>query len=262
MSRNKNSVQYFQRPSERLRPCLCKGCRKLFWGSGVPLCAECQNELPYTHFWEFDCEPALHNLSTVVHLEHLFALCFYTKDSLIPRLIHEFKYQGQWKLALAFGDLLGTRLRKSQLAADIDCVTPVPLHWKKTMTRGYNQSEFIARGIARQMGIPMRRVLRRHRFTQTQTLVGSHYDRQFNVKNAISLKRGATIPEESHMLLVDDMVTTGATLMACTDALKNIPNLRVSVASVGIAKSLITSERYVDLPICNEWDLPELTTYE
>lgn len=241
-------VQYYKQPSARLRPCVCSGCGQLFMGSGIPLCAACQNALPYTHFWDFDCDSALQNLSAVVYVEHVFSLCYYARNSLIPRLIHAFKYQGRWDLALAFGDMLGMRLRDSPLAHDIDGIIPVPLHWRKAMIRGYNQSEFIAKGIARQMGLPLWRALRRHKFTKTQTLVASHYERQFNVHSAISLRHDACIPAGAHVLLVDDMVTTGATLMACTDALRPFSDLRPSVASVGIARSLITGEHYVDLP--------------
>lgn len=247
MPLSRANIRYYPYPKGRLRTSVCAGCGKLFTGSGIPLCTACQNALPYTYFWEFDCEAALANLSLVVHLEHLFPLCFYTRGSLVPQLIHAFKYQGQWRLAVAFGDMLGERLRDSPLACDLDAIIPVPLHWRKAMIRGYNQSEFIARGIARQTGLPIYRALRRHRFTKTQTLVGSHYERQSNVKNAISLRPGVSIAPGAHVLLVDDMVTTGSTLMACTDALQSAFDVRTSVASVGIARSLITGDRYVDL---------------
>ena len=249
---NRSEPRFYRTPATRLRSCVCAGCGRSFVGSGIPLCAACQNSLPYTHFWKFDCEVALHNLSSVVHLEHIFPLCFYSRGSLVPRLIHSFKYGGQWRLALALGDMLGQYMIESPQAQDLEVIIPVPLHWRKKMIRGYNQSEFIAKGIARQMGLPVWDVLCRHRFTKTQTLVGSHYDRQFNVKDAIRLRRGVILPNELHALLVDDMVTTGATLMACIDALRAVPDLHPSVASIGIARSLITGDRYVDLPISDD----------
>lgn len=241
-------VQYYRRPRGKLRASVCAGCGKLFMGSGIPFCSVCQNALPYTHFWEFDCDAALANLALIVHLEHVFPLCFYSHGSLIPRLIHAFKYQGQWGLAVALGEMLGTRLRDSPLARDLDAIIPVPLHWRKTIIRSYNQSDFISRGIARQTGLPVHNALRRHRFTKTQTLVGSHYERQSNVRDAISLRLGVSFPRGAHVLLVDDMITTGSTLMACADSLLAAFDVRISVASVGIATSLITGDRYAEIP--------------
>lgn len=237
---------HYQRPRGSLRVSVCAGCGKLFMGSGIPFCSVCQNAFPFTYFWEFDCEAALTNLSLIVHLEHVFPLCFYSHGSLIPNLIHAFKYQGKWGLAVALGEMLGMRLRDSPLARDLNAIIPVPLHWRKKMIRSYNQSDFISRGIARQTGLPVYNALRRHRFTKTQTLVGSHYERQSNVKNAISLRPGVSLRAGAHVLLVDDMITTGSTLMACADSLLSAFDVRISVASVGIARSLITGDRYAE----------------
>ena len=135
--------------------------------------------------------------------------------------------------------MLGERLRSSSLFADVDVVIPIPLHWTRQWKRGYNQAEVIASGVADAMSIPLRSdILRRHKRTKTQTRLGIG-EKARNVKGAFSttyhwLPSDKAGPEFRHLLLIDDVFTTGSTMMACFTALRKIfpPEVRISVATL------------------------------
>ncbi|HJJ68574.1 MAG TPA: phosphoribosyltransferase family protein, partial [Methanocorpusculum sp.] len=140
------------------------------------------------------------------------------------------------EVGLHFGMLLGDRLAESHLFSDVDAVVPVPLHWMRRWKRGYNQAEVIASGVARRLGVPMKNdILRRCRRTRTQTRLNIAEKRK-NVTGAFDVSDKARSNEElKHLLIVDDVFTTGSTLMACFVALREVfpPSVRISVATLG-----------------------------
>lgn len=167
------------------------------------------------------------------------ALFFYRSESEYRKITQAIKYHGRSDVGQAFGRMLGERLRSSSLFADVDVVIPIPLHWTRQWQRGYNQAEVIASGVADAMGIPLRSdILRRHKRTKTQTRLGIG-EKARNVKGAFSttyhwLPSDEAGPEFRHLLLIDDVFTTGSTMMACFTALRKIfpPEVRISVATL------------------------------
>jgi ComF family protein len=165
------------------------------------------------------------------------ALFFYRAESDYSKITRCIKYQGRLEVGKHFGRLLGEKLAGSSLFSDVDAVVPVPLHWLRRWKRGYNQAEVIASGVAECLGIPMRPdILRRVRRTRTQTRL-SIAEKRANVSGAFAIpaKPPAEPTPFRHILLADDVFTTGSTLFACFTALRTVfpPSIRISVATLG-----------------------------
>jgi len=143
-----------------------------------------------------------------------FAYCFGAYEGTLRELIHLYKYSRMRPLARPLGNLLAAALPRDQA---FDAVVAVPLHWLRKWQRGFNQSELLARGIARRCGIPVRHPVRRRRATRAQAGL-SNTRRRENVAGAFAAKPGKV--RGMRILLVDDVMTTGATASACARALK------------------------------------------
>ena len=169
-------------------------------------------------------------------IERANSLLYYTKGGDVQKILYELKYYGNDRLALFLGKCMAMELQPSNFFQNIDYILPVPLHDKKKKARGYNQSEMIAQGISIVTGIPLiDNILKRVRYTDTQTKKRS-YERWLNVQDVfecISLK----IIEDKHVLLVDDVMTTGSTIVACADALSGIPHIRISVLTLALTSA-------------------------
>ena len=201
-------------------------------------CLECYADLPLTHFWNVFDNPAEKAFWGRCNLERVFSLFYYTNNYRIP--VHALKYKGNTAIGLWLGEMLGEKIALAENLPTIDYIVPVPLHWKKYLTRGYNQSEIIAKGIAKGLkhsGIHSPQIigdlLKRKEFTKTQT-AKDRADRWRNVASAFeSNSHCRTIPPPgSHILLTDDVLTTGATLEACATILVEELGCRVSIATL------------------------------
>ena len=178
------------------------------------------------------------NVSRTERYAYAAALFFYRAESDYRNITRCIKYQGRLEVGRRFGELLGEKLTGSSLFGDVDAVIPVPLHWARRWKRGYNQAEVIASGVARRLGVPMKNdILRRCRRTRTQTRLNIAEKRK-NVTGAFDVSDKARSNEElKHLLIIDDVFTTGSTLMACFVALREVfpPSVRISVATLGFA---------------------------
>ncbi|MEQ1747336.1 MAG: phosphoribosyltransferase family protein [Saprospiraceae bacterium] len=162
------------------------------------------------------------------------AMYFFNRKSPIQKALHRLKYQNQPDIGVRIGWLLGNQLRQSPLYRDLDGIVPVPLHPQKEHLRGYNQSEKLAEGIAETLNVPvLKGVLVRVSISESQTRK-KRMARFENVDEVFAVRR----PDRAkgkHLLLVDDVLTTGATLEACGKQLLNVPNVRLSMATIAIA---------------------------
>ncbi len=206
------------------------------------LCIECLADLPKTHFSTLSRNPLSDRFNELVQRDlddgyeryaYATALFFYRSGTGYRRITQRLKYQADFGVGKCFSSLLGREMASSPLFSDVDVVIPVPLHPSRRWSRGYNQAETIAGEIAACLGVPMRTdMLRRVRRTKSQTKL-SVEEKASNVKTAFMVKKGG-ITEYSHILLVDDVFTTGATLYACFCALRRhyLPQTRISVATL------------------------------
>ena len=251
----------------------CVVCDSVLGPRENHLCEACWGDLPHTYYWMLRNNPMADRFNALVQegLEEDFgtrttstgatittsnpdggnpnksaqreryayaaALFFYRAESDYSKITRCIKYQGRLEVGKDFGMLLGERLAGSSLFSDVDAVVPVPLHWLRRWKRGYNQAEVIASGVAECLGIPMRPdILRRIRRTRTQTRL-SITEKRANVSGAFAIptKPPAEPTPFRHILLVDDVFTTGSTLFACFTALRTVfpPDVRISVATLG-----------------------------
>ncbi|MDR3134190.1 MAG: ComF family protein [Prevotellaceae bacterium] len=218
-----------------LYPKLCEACEGALSGKENICCLSCLYHLPRTNYWKEPGNPLEHLFWGRVPVEHACALFFFGKGSRYRKLIHKLKYKGKREIGVELGRLLGRELKNAPLYQCVDTIIPVPLHPKRLRRRGYNQSEEIAAGIAQVTGWEVNTSsLSRTRFTETQTRK-SRQERWENVSGAFALQDAAALANR-HVLLVDDVLTTGATLEACILQLQKAKNCKVSVAALACTK--------------------------
>ena len=300
----KDIVQYsLKAVLDLLIPRKCIVCEKSLGTTEKHLCRECLEDLPHTYYWlrkfnpmadrfnaliQEGLENPLNNQSAETVFEDLnihcgdditnnisstrtdyayaAALFFYRAESGYSQITRQLKYHGDIPAGRLFGQMLGKKIASAEHFADVDAVIPVPLHWTRKWSRGYNQAEIIAREVASALGAELRTdILQRSRRTRTQTKL-SIEGKAANVQGAFSVCPGIldsfritnsnhdlsptthNLPQPcspkadisdltglKHLLIVDDVFTTGSTLYACYTALREVfpPSVRISVATLG-----------------------------
>lgn len=215
-------------------PRLCLGCAKTLMAQEDLLCIECNELLPLTDYHHILHNESYRRFEGRISVEQATSLAYYTKEGLLQYLLHEFKYKGNKKIAILLGSRLAFALSKTDWIKGIDLIVPVPLHEKKIQSRGYNQSDLIAQKISLDLSIPIHSSsLVRLRNTETQTHK-SREQRTENMSYAFGLKDTSDLTNK-HILLLDDVLTTGATLESCVQTLSAVPGIKVSIATIGIA---------------------------
>ncbi len=214
-------------------PRLCEGCSKPLLGAEDVLCIGCALELPETNYHHIaDNETAL-RFAGRIPFAHATTLAYFTNDGLLQHLLHGLKYQNKKENGYYLGRQLGRRLKETEWVNSIDAIIPVPLHRAKEAKRGYNQSLLIAEGMSEQLQIKVvTNVLVRVKDTESQTHK-SRAERAENMRDTFELQEKGLL-KNKHILLCDDVLTTGATLEACSLALLKEENIRISIATIGI----------------------------
>ncbi len=217
-----------------LFPRLCHGCGNHLLRIETAVCTECFVLIPRTNFHLKQDNPVAQLFWGRCRLEKAAAFSYYTRDSRIRKLIHYLKYQGGREAGSELGRIYGTSLGSSGFIDGIDMIIPVPLHPSKERKRGFNQSEIIAEGIAGPCCLPVRSdLLKRNVKTATQTR-RTRYDRWTNVGGIFGVTDEGSLTGK-HVLLVDDVITTGSTLEACANEILKIEGARVSVAALAFS---------------------------
>jgi ComF family protein len=215
-------------------PQLCAGCNTpLVKGEDI-LCLNCLADLPKNNFRDGIDNPLALNFLGRVKLCYVTSYFCFDKGGKVQHLLHQLKYKGRKDIGYKMGLMFGNELIRNIQFSEIDAIIPVPLHPRKQWSRGYNQSKEIGKGISESMNRPLIfGNLTRHIHTSSQTMK-SRYERWENVNGIFKVKNSTTL-EGKHLLLVDDVVTTGATLEACAEPLLNIPGVKVSIAALASA---------------------------
>jgi ComF family protein len=191
-------------------------------------------KLPKTNFEQIYDNPVEQMFWGRVKLEFATSLFFYRKGELLQKLIHQLKYKQERAVGIYLGRLAGQMLLKEELCRKFDVIVPVPLHLHKQKIRGFNQSAVIAEGINAITQIPVDPdAIIRTVYTDSQTKRG-RYDRWKNVQGIFKVIHPSLL-ENKRLLVVDDVITTGATLEALCSSLNSIPGIRISVLSIGLA---------------------------
>jgi ComF family protein len=216
-------------------PRLCTGCENPLIECEQHICLHCFYNLPKTNYHKYKDNPARTLLAGFEKVNDVTAYLYFRKKGMVQRLVHSFKYYGNKSLAEYLGRIAAIELNEYGFYASIETIIPMPLHPKRERKRGYNQSECIANGIASIYGCGIDRTsLIRITQTVSQTRKSVH-ERLVNVENIFNL----TNPEKlsgKHVLLVDDVMTTGASTSACIKMLSEVPEIKISVFSISISR--------------------------
>ncbi len=216
-------------------PKLCLSCGRNLPPGTLKICLDCRSDLHYTDHHLYLENHFSDRLFGRIPFYAAAGLFVFRKGGRVQPLIHALKYKGNHQLGVELGRQHGLVLRESEFFADIDWILPVPLHIKKKRLRGYNQSAMYAQGLSEAMNVPYSdRILIRKTYTETQTKKGMD-DRFKNVHSVFDVAKPELI-RQKHVLIVDDVMTTGATLESCAKAVLAKVEARISFATIAIAE--------------------------
>jgi len=214
-----------------LFPHVCDGCGSDLLSLESQLCLHCLASLPETKFEKHAGNPVEKMFYGRLSLINATAQFYFTKESLVQKLMHQFKYRSNKDLGLQLGRLMGIALKESNRFENVDALVPLPLFPSKEKGRGYNQATVLCEGIAGIFSRPvLKNIITRSQHTDTQTKKG-RIDRWKNIEGKFELGDTSFI-QNKHLLLIDDVVTTGATLESCGTELLKAENVRLSIATL------------------------------
>lgn len=221
---------FFKNILHLLYPDICIGCGSDLKSGNNVMCADCIDQLPVTEFYRHESNPVEKIFRGRLPLVTASAHTYFTKDSVVQNLLHSLKYGNNKEAGRYMGRMLGKKLKTCAWNNDLSALIPLPLHFAKQKKRGYNQAALICDGISSEMDIPvLADIMVRRKNTATQTHK-TRIERWNNMESKFELVKPACIMNK-HILLVDDVITTGATLEACGSALLKTEGVRLSIAA-------------------------------
>ena len=230
-------ISFWHRLLDLISPRLCVVCGQRLTVSEEVICSKCNLHLPRTGFHRDPYENEMAKLFWhQIPVERAAALFYYEPHAETANILYELKYKNHPEIGEVMGRLMAKELQASDFFDGIDGIVPVPLAKKRLHQRGYNQSMEIAKGVSEVTHLPIyNKVVKRNVFEGSQTSKG-RWERNENVEGVFKLA-DATAIQGKHLLVVDDVVTTGATVIACGKELSKAGNVKMSVLAVGFAKS-------------------------
>ncbi len=227
----KNTLSYLNDFAHLFFPHNCAGCRTDVLENDAVICSRCMEQLPETGFISLPGNTVEKIFYGRMHVQNAASLLYFTKNSLLQRLLIELKYHGNKETAIFLGKLLGEQLACAKRYESADAIVPMPLNEKRERKRNYNQATLIAKGITTAFKIPViENAVSRSVFTNTQTHK-NRISRWQNMEGVFAVK-DETLLRNKHILLVDDVITTGATLEACGTEILKVKGTKLSIATV------------------------------
>lgn len=215
-------------------PHTCTGCGTDIVANDNLLCAKCFVNLPSTLYAQYANNPIEKIFTGRMRIESAHAEFYFSKESLIQHLIHQLKYKSNKEIGIYLGEMMGRSLLKSNRFTTVDALIPLPMFPDKERKRGYNQAAVICEGMSQVMKVPVYyNVLLRQRSTSTQTKK-HRVERWENVEDSFAVINEQRV-KGKHLLLVDDVITTGATLEASGRHLLKIGRVKLSIATLTTA---------------------------
>ena len=216
-----------------LFPKICNGCSEVLQSSENVICTSCRHELPLARHHLTGNDQMKQVFYGRVPVENATALLYFQKKGIVQRLLHNLKYRGQEQIGSFLGSWMGAELAEIPVFREISVVVPVPLHKRKRRLRGYNQVSEFGREIARSLNAEYREDLLL-KTSKTRSQVFQKRFKRFKTEK-LFLLTDAELIQKKHILLVDDIITTGATLENCANELLANSNVRLSVATMAMA---------------------------
>jgi len=217
-------------------PQICYACGSSLLGTDQLLCLRCLHELPYTRFEKYHHNPVERIFWGRLAIHEAASLFYFTKDSIVERLLHQLKYKGRREVGTYCGRLMGAALQKVERFKDIDGIIPLPLFRRKERERGFNQAKLLCDGLKEMINKPiMDDVILRIEATETQTHK-NRIERWQNMEHRFEVEHPELL-KGKHILLVDDVITTGATLESCAQELLGVENTRLSILTLAYSSS-------------------------
>jgi ComF family protein len=224
----------FESAAHLFYPHVCTGCGSDILPKENQLCARCINNLPATGFASHPHNPVEEIFWGRIKLAAAHSEFYFDKEALIQHLVHQLKYKNNQSIGMYLGEMMAKTLQSSKRFEHIDALVPLPLFPEKERKRGYNQAAIICNGMSQVMNIPvLKDKLQRQRYTETQTKK-HRAERWENVEGSFIVHDTAAL-KGKHLLLVDDVVTTGATLEAAGMVLLKVPDVTLSIATLTLA---------------------------
>lgn len=222
LSRLLHSIEDFVFPRE------CCGCGCVLAAGERLLCPRCAIMLPREHVRDWWSNSRIRPYWDNRQLLRIGAFAIYHRNNIAAQMVHCLKFRQRWQLGVVMGRMAGRELRSTGLFDDVEMLLPIPIALSRRWSRGYNQSEFIAEGLSAETGVPVRRDLiyrRRHRESQTHFSI---LERQQVPTDLFALRPGAAEALRGHcVMLVDDVITTGATMFSAITTLCDVPDVRI-----------------------------------
>ncbi|MBR5748734.1 MAG: ComF family protein [Prevotella sp.] len=230
-------ISFWSRLLDLISPRLCVVCGNRLAITEETLCSKCYLHLPRTDFGRDLYENVMAKLFWgQISIEKATALFYYEPHAETANILYELKYKNHPEIGVVMGRMMAKELMSSGLFDDIDVLVPVPLARKRVRERGYNQSLELAKGVSEVTGLPIAsHVIKRTKFLGSQTQRG-RWERNENVEDVFELTDGNSICRK-HLLLIDDVVTTGATIVACAKEMQKASDVKISVLALSFAKS-------------------------
>ncbi len=226
-------TNYFKAFVNLLFPGICDACGNTLAGNESRVCTSCLANLPFTHYWKSADNPVSALFWGRISIENAASMLFFEKGSTLQHLLHNLKYKGKNEIGIVLGKISGVKLQGTPYA-NADLIIPIPLHASRQRKRGYNQSEMIAKGLSASLNIPLEsKAIIRCKPTRSQT-AKTRYERWQNVEGAFLLTRPEALTGK-HLLVIDDVVTTGATSEACMEELLRAKGTTVSYLAIASA---------------------------
>lgn len=215
-------------------PRKCPICGRRLTGKGC-ICIFCLSELPHTHYHAQPDNPLEQHFLGFIKIEKATGYFFYNKESHIHNILYQLKYHNHRQMGIFMGECMATHIQQnSDFFRTIDLIVPVPLAKSRLRARGYNQCDLIAQGISSITHLPIAaNTLKRNVDNPTQTHKNRN-ERWKNVQGIFSVENPELL-ENKHILIIDDVITTGATLNSCATAIASIPGTKISIATLAVA---------------------------
>ncbi len=228
-------MQFFKDIYNLFFPELCLACATVLTNNENIVCTSCRFELPETHFTKQKNNTIEKIFVTRLDVVEATALLYYKKGGLVQNLIHNLKYNGHQEIGVFFGEWLGNEILSSNRFKSLDYIIPVPLYKKRLQERGFNQVTLFGKKLSNILDVPYKDSVLIRETESVKQSKKSRLERWQNVNHIFKLTEKNSF-KNKHILLIDDILTSGATIESCYNCLKQIENIKISIATMSYTK--------------------------